>query len=178
MINFLRSLVTDIYRMQPQNLVIMILALSLCIYWFRAFCIMKRCWKKVAIVCFIIWYSIVLYITVVSREKGIIMQWKEIRPFYSYKMYFDGVESEALRSNMMNILLFIPGGFLMYDILHFIKNPLRIITIVCISLCISLSIENLQYYLKCGSVEIDDVINNCLGAIIYPVVSAVWKYKK
>ncbi len=62
-----------------------------------------------------------------------------------------------------NILLFIPFGVLAPLTSRRLQNGIRVLAGAAIG---SLGIEVLQYVFQCGKTEIDDVILNCLGAMI------------
>lgn len=69
----------------------------------------------------------------------------------------------VLRNSILNILLFIPFGFL----LPIYSNKLkRMYKVVPIGLAVTLIIEIVQYVTNMGIFEIDDVFNNTLGVLI------------
>lgn len=87
----------------------------------------------------------------------------EIRliPFGSYFILYDGCE-RAFEENLMNILAFIPIGFLLTV---GSKRP-NWIRVVAIGLFFSFVIEFMQFYFKRGHAEIDDLIHNTSGCVI------------
>lgn len=111
---------------------------------------------------FFVWSVVVIYVTLISRPTG--NYWISLKPFASYEWAL--TEPEYYRANFMNILLFFPGGVMlglsMYDKKKvFIRAGVAILLLVGMSI----SIEALQYFLRKGTIEIDDVIHNTLGAI-------------
>lgn len=85
----------------------------------------------------------------------------ELMPFWSYQAYLNG-RDYILGQIVMNVLVFVFIGFLLGGILHgrgWWKALL-------IGLGMSLMIEVLQYVLKCGISEVDDLIHNGLGVMI------------
>lgn len=108
---------------------------------------------------FLVWYvASVLCYTVFCRKMGQLTQFQPI-PFYNF---FDDSTpvSSFLIEGALNMVLFVPIG---------------VVTglagwkwgyIVGGALLLSLSIEALQWVLRCGCCEMNDVINNCLGACL------------
>jgi len=69
---------------------------------------------------------------------------------------------ELLPENMMNVLTFVPIGFLFGCVYRSIKWWI----VLLVGISISFSIEILQYYFKNGFSEVDDVIHNTLGCMV------------
>ena len=88
--------------------------------------------------------------------------WHNFTPFWSYKAYNSGENPELLPEIVMNIVGFIPLGFLMKAAFH----KLRWWQIILTGLLISLSIESIQFFFKLGIAEFDDIFNNTLGVAI------------
>ena len=68
-----------------------------------------------------------------------------------------------LRNSILNILLFIPFGFLLPIYSDKLKKFYKV---VAIGLAVTLIIEIVQYITNMGIFEIDDVFNNTLGVLI------------
>ncbi len=67
----------------------------------------------------------------------------------------------------LNIILFIPIGFLLPMVLYQLKSvKMRAWQMGLVAMVISISIEATQYMLSIGEAETDDVITNTLGAVI------------
>lgn len=68
---------------------------------------------------------------------------------------------------ILNILLFIPFGFTLSTYLncHKSNRPL-FLSVLLTAFLLSTSVEVLQYLTSRGFTEVDDVINNTLGAVI------------
>lgn len=79
-----------------------------------------------------------------------------LTPFWSYN------RSDLLLENIMNVIAFVPVGYLFGSTFRRIKWWL----VMLIGLCMSISIEFLQYLLQKGFSELDDVIHNSLGCLI------------
>lgn len=130
---------------------------------------------------FVIYVSIVLYITVFSRVPGTeklakleVFRFREcISLNYGwtktiYVLITDGFSSAFhLRSTkiisdmLLNILMFVPMGVL----LPYMNPELSMKGICLIAFGTTLLIETSQYYLMRGCFETDDLIMNVLGAI-------------
>ena len=106
------------------------------------------------------WAAVVLLQTVLRG-------WGEERmvsliPFQCYITVFSGGEKELIRSALMNVLLFYPGGLLIRSLW---PRP-RVLPMVLGFLFASVTIELCQYLLGIGTTETDDVIHNTLGAAL------------
>ena len=99
--------------------------------------------RKVLVTLYIL---IILWITLFSRETGTVRVFKGL--FWEARMSYWG-------DIALNILLFIPLGFLVGD-----KRT------ILIGLLLSAGIELTQYVLKLGVCEVDDVLNNTIGTAI------------
>ena len=80
----------------------------------------------------------------------------DVTPFWSYD------RPELLVPNIMNVLVFIPIGFL----LGFLARSIKWWTVLLIGVFFSVSIELLQFCFKSGFSEVDDVMHNTLGCVI------------
>ena len=71
------------------------------------------------------------------------------------------------RQIVLNIILFIPFGFTLSTYLncHKANRPL-FLSVLLTAFFLSTSVEALQYLTSRGYTEVDDVINNTLGAVI------------
>lgn len=96
-------------------------------------------------------------------------------PFWSYVAIQNG-RSDLIPVNIMNVVVFIPVGFL----LGCMSQRFRWWMILLIGFCMSLSIESMQFYLKRGFAEFDDVFHNTLGCLIgfmlVGILKGMWKF--
>ena len=116
----------------------------------------------------------VLYSTVLSRETDTVHS-IQLKPFQSYLAYLSGVNTEALRTNCMNILLFVPIGLLGETVLPNNWNLwIKMLLVVFIGLFLSIGVEYLQFVRQCGEVEMDDVINNTIGTCMGGICEPAW----
>lgn len=105
-------------------------------------------------------YFLILCSTVFCRSvsKSARIEWE---PFWSYHAYLQG-RDYIFGQIVMNVLVFIPMGFLLGGILHG-KGWWKALLI---GLGMSLLIEVLQYMRMCGVTEVDDLIHNAFGFMI------------
>lgn len=89
--------------------------------------------------------------------------------FWSYVSIQNGKE-DLLAQNILNVFVFIPVGMLL--VLAFRK--IRWWSVLLVGMCISASIEVLQFFFHRGFAETDDVMHNTLGCMIgYSLVGIV-----
>ncbi|MDE7345195.1 MAG: VanZ family protein [Muribaculaceae bacterium] len=99
--------------------------------------------------------------TILFRPKNSYV-WHDFNPFWSYKAYYSGENPNLLPEIIMNIVGFIPLGFLM----NAAFQKMRWWQVILVGFFVSLSIESIQYFCKLGISEFDDVFNNTLGVAI------------
>lgn len=123
-------------------------------------------WKPTLCAALALWLGVVVYATVLSREPGSYPSHNYI-PFHSYLAVLRGENIELLRSNFMNVLLFLPGGLLAALLLpeRFPRRGKLGLTLLLFAM-LSAGIELAQFVLSLGRLEIDDVLHNTLGAIL------------
>lgn len=106
----------------------------------------------------------VLYITLLSRSSSLFRSCR-LELFWSYQVWLQG--NAALgREILLNIILFVPLGFLLMNVLHSRKKQRAGFLSVAICLLVTVAIEAVQYFRGLGLCETDDVFNNVLGAVI------------
>lgn len=103
---------------------------------------------------------IVLASLVLTRNTGAVYTHR-FRPFWSYRLILQGSRI-CLWQDLLNIILFIPIGFLTK--ITFPKWKLRHVMLA--GTATSVVLEILQYFLRKGLCETDDVINNTIGTLI------------
>lgn len=123
----------------------------------------RKSGKDIAFLLLIEYLFLIYSSTVFLRE-----DWGEIRcefiPFWSYS------RPDLIVENVMNVVVFIPIGFL----LGFCFKNHKWWHILLMGGGISLSIEILQLFLRRGYSELDDVMHNSLGCVIgYGIYSLV-----
>lgn len=160
----LSELVNHIYRMYTDDLIRcgIFTALIFCTIFHKY---SGRRWLKPCVGAVLaVWFAVVLWLTVLGRSGGGVYETHWI-PLHSYRAAFSRVDSEVLRSALMNVALFYPAGLLMAG-LSPEKRSFRkgMLCTVLIFALLSLAIELSQYHWQLGNCEIDDVLHNALGA--------------
>lgn len=125
----------------------------------------KRAGKGVLLLMLIEYLFLIFSSTVFLREAGENRKY-ELMPFWSY------AKPELYMENIMNVVVFIPIGLL----LGFVFKVQRWRIVVIVGVFISLSIEALQFSLKRGCTEFDDVMHNTLGCLIGYGLYALARY--
>lgn len=103
---------------------------------------------------------IILSSTVIFRKTDVLIKY-DFYPFWSYFAIKEG-EEYLLVQNIMNVVIFIPIGFLLGC--GFPKLPWW--KVIGTGFLFSLTIETLQFTFKREFCELDDVIHNTLGCAI------------
>lgn len=120
----------------------------------------KNGWRtlsKIALVeiLFLIYGSTVLF------RKYVETRGHNFQPFWSYEAIGNG-EEFYIEENFFNFLFFLPVGLLL-------GCAFRSMTwwkVMIIGICVSASIEMMQYVYNRGFAEVDDVIHNTLGCLM------------
>lgn len=119
--------------------------------------------KKKHIIAIVLFYGyviVVLWITIFSRNsptgKNMLMH-----PFWEYVAFFRDVSWHTAHDIVMNMLLFVPYGFL-FPCAYIKYNKYTVLSAVILSVLIEVS----QLLFQLGWAEIDDIVNNAVGAFI------------
>lgn len=128
-------------------------------------------WKYFNILLHVLSVLFIIRMTLLGRKVGI--RELEFIPFYTLTTI--SYNNEAIRTLLMNIILFVPFGLTApYMIGEKIKNEYLKWGICILSAgVLSILIESLQYCLGVGRAEIDDVICNTLGGGLGVLVDVV-----
>lgn len=116
--------------------------------------------KTSSIYLMLLYAVVVICLTVVFRHDGQDLGIK-YTPFWSYAR-MKSIQSRILSENIMNVVAFLPIGFL----LKIAYNKLKFWHAAIVGCCFSVFIELLQLVFKRGQCEIDDVIHNTLGCVM------------
>ena len=120
---------------------------------------------------------VLLYFTVTGRYSHEEYEYK-INFFTSYRWFFQYNGEQVLRQLLINFVMLMPVGFLLPVVIN--AKPKYLIT-MALSLLLTVFIETMQLITKCGSFEVDDIINNFIGAVlgmlIYALCSKLLKSK-
>lgn len=125
-----------------------------------AFCDHKKCNRFIMSLLFVE-YVILIYCSTVFFRLSNESQGYEFNPFWSYTAIKEG-RIELIPENVMNVVVFVLVGVLFCAVFRSIKWW-QVLSLGCL---ISLSIETMQFVLKRGFAETDDVIHNTLGCMI------------
>lgn len=153
--------------MLPLNkvLCLMIMLFFIWIYLAVRFNINKykehRIWRLVNIVLCLLAFSLIIKKTLWGREVG--KRDLELIPFYTLTTI--PYNDEAIRTMVMNIILFLPFGLTIPYVLEgrIKNNHYKWLIGVLVGFVLSVVVESLQYYFGLGRAETDDVICNTLG---------------
>ena len=110
-----------------------------------------------------------LYFTVVGRySHGEYAN--QIYFFYSYRFLLEKFDYQSIRQVVINLVMLVPVGFLLSVI---IKGKGKYVIVLVLCLLLTVFIESMQLLTKCGSFEVDDIINNMIGAVIGMLIYAL-----
>lgn len=108
-------------------------------------------------------------------DRGSLWGRRVIPLFYSYREAWHSFSAAQWRNLMLNILLFVPLGFLLPLGVRWFRKFFKI---YIVGFLFSLVIELTQLLLRRGVVELDDIFNNLLGTMIgygfFALFAAVW----
>ena len=147
-----------------------IVGLLLLIWW-------KRLWLGLrygAVLLLVEWVFLILCAIVFFREAGAERR-IQLEPFRSYWDYGEhSYFMEMFGENILNVLLFVPIGFLAGCGLQ----EMTVKRVLLFGGGLSIFIELLQFTFKKGFCETDDVIHNVLGCLIgYGLSNVIFKRK-
>ena len=140
----------------------------------------KKAWRGVARLLLVEYVFLIYCSTVLFRAAKELREY-DFTPFWSYS------RPDLLIENIMNVVVFVPVGLLPGLIILKARKGWRtqisrISLIVGAGLIISGSIEILQYFLKRGFSEVDDIMHNTLGCLIgfmiVAIIEGIWLLHK
>lgn len=127
------------------------------------------CWGILSLDC-----SFIYIMTLSGRSIGEIYK-IDLKPFSSYYVAFTEGNTEILLQILMNIAMYIPLGFLLPCCFKLFEKY-RYVFLG--TFCGSLIIELIQLVFRLGLFEVDDIINNTLGAVIGLLIYMIFKRGK
>ena len=86
----------------------------------------------------------------------------ELTPLWTYKAVFAHTPGVSMWDIVLNVVLFVPLGFLV----KLLYPNLKLWKMALIAVCCSVFIETNQYFFEKGIAQIDDVMHNTVGAMI------------
>lgn len=122
---------------------------------------LKNRWRWCAGLLLVEYVTMIYCSTVVFRTSGSESGF-DFTPFWSYGALLRGEDYILLPENVMNTVVFVPVGVLFSAAFRSVKWW-QVLSLGCL---ISLSIETMQFVLKRGFTETDDVMHNTLGCLI------------
>ena len=121
----------------------------------------KSGWRLCGKIALPIYLFLLLSATVIFR-KFVENQTHNFVPFWSYKEILSTGSRDLLYQNIFNVLVFVPIGLLVGVSFKSIK----LWQVFLLGFCVSASVELLQFVLKRGFAEFDDVFHNVVGCMI------------
>lgn len=118
-------------------------------------------WRPLRVTLFCIYLFLNFCQTLIGRKPMPQMRCEPV-PFWSYRLALAGDAPMAV-GIVLNILLYVPFGFLLDDSRHLSRHPWLI---VLLGFLLSLATETVQLVTRLGTFEVDDLINNTLGTLI------------
>ncbi len=115
---------------------------------------------KYALLLLILYYYLLLLCSTVIFRYTLGNSVWHFEPFWSF--YNKSGKFELLPEHIMNVVIFIPIGFMC----RLLINRNKTIYALLGGIIISCTIESLQFVFRRGTCEIDDLMNNTLGNII------------
>lgn len=121
---------------------------------------------------------VLLYFTVIGRYSHEEYE-NRIYFYYSYRRLIEHYDSQSMRQILLNIAMLVPVGFMLPMVFNSKGKYLKAIVV---SILLIIVIEFLKMLTKTGSCEVDDIINNLLGALLgmalYHMVRRIIKIHK
>lgn len=124
-------------------------------------CSLKVIWRRVLWVLLAEYLFVVACSTVFFRGvQSFTYARLELMPFWTYKAVVAHIPGVSVWDIVLNVVLFLPLGFLLKLIYHTLPLSKTLLIAVVGSLCI----ETCQYVFEKGIAQIDDVMHNTIGA--------------
>lgn len=106
----------------------------------------------------ILYFIMILFITVIIRNPNL-NRMINIKTFRGLALAIDGDKNQS-RQILYNVLLYIPMGYLLVRLTENFKESF------IIAFFVTLFLETIQYFTCRGQFDIEDILNNSIGAII------------
>ena len=119
--------------------------------------------NSTGVILYLLWLGVVLYLTLFSRAGSEGKSLATMTPFRGLTQAIAERSLAPLQHTLLNILLFVPFGLLLPRVNpHLSHAGLALLS----GIVTSTLIEGLQFVLRLGYCDIDDIIANALGAIV------------
>jgi len=179
----IKQYILNLYKAVPSDIYEGLLSL-LCIAAVGFFVILgwKRGWKNVVGLLLAEYVFLIYCSTVICRKVAEGITGHNFTLFWSYEAIKNGRE-DLVAENIMNVVVFVPVGVLTALVIYNNLKPFKTgLFIIALGLFISSSIEAVQFFLKRGFSELDDVIHNTLGCLIgfmmVAIIKGIWLLQK
>ncbi|HAU84392.1 MAG TPA: hypothetical protein DCW90_02455 [Lachnospiraceae bacterium] len=146
-----------------------ITGLFFCLFYFLIYkCVLKgekqiSAGRVFSYIFFITYIFIVAAATIILRKNHNDVKRMSLQPFIQYRSAWFSCSMGEWRNIILNIIMFIPFGFMIPWLFAKLRSVWKV---TVISFAISLLIESVQFFTRCGIFETDDLIHNTLGALI------------
>lgn len=131
----------------------------------------KKIWNSCIVSTLFLYLYWIYSKTLICRSYNEIQR-HNFQPFWSYEAIVADGKDELLMENLLNILLFIPLGLL----ICFAYKAIKWWQVLLAGFCISISIEVLQFSLKRGFAEFDDIFHNMCGCLLGYLLYVALRY--
>lgn len=155
----------------PSEILVSSLFIMVVVVAFGFFC--KRVKNKRR---YVLWVLLAEYLFIVScstvicrGEMSFDFDRLQLMPFWTYKAVVNHVPCVSVWDIVLNIVLFIPLGFL----LKLLYPSITALNMLLVALVCSLCIEVNQYVFEKGIAQIDDVMHNAIGAMLGWLLASV-----
>ena len=119
-------------------------------------------WRGISYIVTIVSIISIIYMTILSRTPTDV---GEVHLIPLHSLVLGEKQAELFRTMLMNVLLFVPLGLGVTYTFHLSINKVVAYSII-FSFILSITIEFLQYILRLGCAEVDDILCNTLGGAI------------
>lgn len=119
--------------------------------------------RKLAVATILLCYLVVVIGATLGSRTGSYQGNIHLHPFSAYSEAWNRFSATLWRNIILNILMFVPIGFLLPIFLKKFKKAWRT---YLAGFMLTLGIEVIQYFTGRGIVEIDDIISNAVGTMI------------
>ena len=130
----------------------------------------RKGWRLVSGLMLVEYVILLFFTTVFSRYYRETPKFS-LTPFWSYMEIING-KHELIPEIIMNVAVFVPIGLF----LGLTFRDLKWKGVLVVAVCISLSIEILQFILQRGFSELDDVMHNTIGCLLGYVAYKLARY--
>lgn len=133
-------------------------------------------WNIFNIISCVFSFLLIIKMTLWGRSAG--TRELELRPLYTFTTI--SYNDEAIRTLLMNVILFVPYGLTIPYVAETVKKEKGYRWILCIvsGFLISVVIEILQYFFSLGRAETDDVICNTIGCALGVMTNVIGNWQR